>query len=71
MVLVSIIFFVGIGYLEGPREAPDLPLAVTLPGSGCAQWGGPESGQKHVILIFIPNVTCTIVCFDVDIYHLV
>ena len=46
MVLVSIIFFVGIGYLEGPQEAPDLPLAVTPPGSGCAQWGGPESGQK-------------------------
>ena len=46
MVLVSIIFFMGIGYLEGPQEAPDLPLAVTLPGSGCAQWGGPESGQK-------------------------
>ena len=46
MVLVSKFFFVGIGYLEGPREAPDLPLAVTLPGSGCAQWGGPESGQK-------------------------
>ena len=46
MVLVSIIFFVGIGYLEGPQEAPDLPLAVAVTGSGLARWGGPESGQK-------------------------
>ena len=30
MVLVSIIFFVGIGYLQGAQEAPDLPLAVAL-----------------------------------------
>ena len=47
MILVSIIFFGGIGYLEGAQEAPDLPLAVAPPGSGCARWGGPESGQNH------------------------
>ena len=47
MILVSIIFLGGIGYLEGAQEAPDLPLAVAPPGSGCARWGGPESGQNH------------------------
>ena len=46
MVLVSIIFFVGLGYLEGPQESPDLPLTVAVTGSGLARWGGPESGQK-------------------------
>ena len=63
MILVSIIFFGGIGYLEGAQEAPDLPLAVAPPGSGCARWGGPESGQNHHNINFIPNDTCTIVCF--------
>ena len=46
MVLVSIIFFVGTGYLKGPQEAPDVPLAVAPPGSGLARWGSPESGQN-------------------------
>ena len=30
MILVSIIFFGGIGYLEGAQEVPDLPLASIL-----------------------------------------
>ena len=34
MVLVSIIFFGGIGYLEGAQDAPDLILAVGFAGSG-------------------------------------
>ena len=46
MILVSIICFGGIGYLEGAQEAPDLPLAVAPQGTGLGRWGGPESGQK-------------------------
>ena len=34
MVLVSIIFFVGVGYLEGAQDAPDFMLAVGVAGSG-------------------------------------
>ena len=34
MVLVSIIFFMGIGYLEGAQDAPDVILAVGRLGSG-------------------------------------
>ena len=34
MVLVSIIFFVCIGYLEGAQDAPDLILAVRVAGFG-------------------------------------
>ena len=34
MVLVSIIFFVGIGYLEGAQDAPGVILAVGRLGSG-------------------------------------
>ena len=37
MILVSIIFFEGIGYLEGAQETPDLPLAVVPTGTDCAQ----------------------------------
>ena len=36
MILVSIIFFGGIGYLEGAQEAPDLPLDVGVNGTGLA-----------------------------------
>ena len=53
----------GIGGLQGAQEAQDLPLAVALPGTGCAQWGGPERGKKNIITIFIPNVTRSIVWF--------
>ena len=45
MTLVSIIFFGGIGYLEGAQEAPDLPLAVALTGTGLEWAGGPKSTQ--------------------------
>ena len=45
MILVSIIFFGGIGYLEGAQEAPDLPLAVALTGNGLEWAGGPISAQ--------------------------
>ena len=34
MILVSIIFFGGIGYLQGAQDAPDLTLAVGVAGSG-------------------------------------
>ena len=34
MVLVNIIFLVGIGYLEGAQDAPDVILAVGSLGSG-------------------------------------
>ena len=37
--------FVGIGSLQGSQEAPDCPLAVALPGTGCTWWGGPQSGH--------------------------
>ena len=40
MVLVSIIFFVGIGYLEGAQDAPDLILAVSRLASGLGSWCG-------------------------------
>ena len=42
MILVSIIFFEGIGYLEGTQEAPDLPQAVAPTGTGLAQPRGSE-----------------------------
>ena len=42
MILVSIIFFGGIGYLEGAQEVPDLPLAVAPTGTGLAQPRGSE-----------------------------
>ena len=34
MILVSIIFFGGIGYLKGAQDAPDLILEVGVAGSG-------------------------------------
>ena len=42
MILVSIIFFKVIGYLEGAQEAPDLPQAVAPTGTDCAQPRGSE-----------------------------
>ena len=63
MILVSIIFFGGIGYLKGAQEAPDLPLAVAPPGSGCARWEVQKVVKTTIISIFIPNDPCTIVCF--------
>ena len=48
MVLVSIIFFVGIGYLEGPQEAPDLPLAVAPTGTGLAKFWGHVGVQNQL-----------------------
>ena len=45
MILVSIIFFGGIGYLEGGQEALDLPPAVALTGIGLEWPGGPKSAQ--------------------------
>ena len=42
MILVSIIFLGGIGYLEGTQEAADLPQAVAPTGTGCAQPRGSE-----------------------------
>ena len=46
MILVSIIFFGGIGYLYGTQEAPDLPLAVAPTGTGLAQPRGSERVKK-------------------------
>ena len=34
MILVSVIFSGGIGYLQGAQDAPDLILAVGVAGSG-------------------------------------
>ena len=42
MILVSIIFFEGIGYLKGAQEALDLPQAVAPTGTDCAQPRGSE-----------------------------
>ena len=42
MILVSIIFFGGIGYLEGAQEVPDLPLVGAPTGTGLAQPRGSE-----------------------------
>ena len=30
-------------------------MAVAVTGSGLARWGGPKSGKKTIISIFIPN----------------
>ena len=63
MILVSIIFFGGIGYLEGAQEAPDLPLLLLR--QDLAVLGGEVQKvvKTTIISIFIPNDTCTIVCF--------
>ena len=42
VILVSIFFFEGIGYLEGAQETPDLPQAVAPTGTDCAQPRGSE-----------------------------
>ena len=47
MILVSIIFFGGIGYLEGAQEALDLPPAVVPTGIDLAQSDWPEMAQTH------------------------
>ena len=46
MILARIIFIVGIGYLEGAQEVPDLSLAVALTGNGLEWAGGPKRTQK-------------------------
>ena len=47
MVLVSIIFFRGIGYLKGAHMALDLPPAVVPKGNDLAQSDWPEMAQTH------------------------
>ena len=47
MILVSIIFFGGIGYLEGAQEALDLPPAVVPTVIDLAWSDWPEMAQTH------------------------
>ena len=47
MILVSIIFFGGIGCLQGAQEALDLPPAVVPTGIDLAQSDWPEMAQTH------------------------
>ena len=53
MILVSIIFFGGIGYLEGAQEAPDLPLAVAPTGTGLAKLWGHVGVQNQLPMHFL------------------
>ena len=53
MILVSIIFFGGMGYLEGAQEAPDLPLAVAPTGTGLAHLGGHVGAQNQLPMHFL------------------
>ena len=47
MILVSIIFWGGIGYLEGAQEALDLPRAVVPTGIDLAWSDGPEMAHTY------------------------
>ena len=47
MILVSIIFYGGIGYLEGAQEALDLPPAVVPTGIDLAWSVWPKMAQTH------------------------
>ena len=51
MILVSIIFFGGIGYLEGAQEVPDLPLVGAPTGTGLAQPRGSERVKTQMTLV--------------------
>ena len=55
MILARRIFIVGIGYLEGAQEVPDLSLAVALTGNGLEWAGGPKRTQKPHQNYFSPN----------------
>ena len=53
MILVSIIFLVAIGCLQGAQEAPDLPLAVAPTGTGLAHLGGHVGAQNQLPMHFL------------------
>ena len=53
MILVSIIFFRGIGYLYGAQDATNLPLAVALTGTGSEHLGGHVGVQNQLSMHFL------------------
>ena len=53
MILVSKIFLVAIGCLEGAQEAPDLPLAVAPTGTGLAKLCGHVGVQNQLPMHFL------------------
>ena len=53
MILISIIFFRGIGYLQGAQDATNFPQVVALTGTGSEHLGGQVGVQNQLPMHFL------------------